>query len=164
LDLRAATLATLILSPGWIPDSNAQDDVDDEVVVEEDTLKCISSRRIRRIRIVDDQNVLIYLNGTAIYHNRLRTACGGLARIGTFAYNSNDGLLCEGDGIAPLAGEVWGDVRPVPSCWLGLHRKIDREEADALRGIGQREATIEPVALPMPEPSEVSGEEKDPEG
>ena len=133
-----------------------------ESAYEEDIRRCLTTRSIRRIRIVDDRNVLIYQNSNRIFHNVLRYNCNGLKRIGTFSYNSSDGNLCEGDGIAGING-AWDDVRPMPSCWIGMHRLISREEAQALRDGGKRGPKIETRPLPMPEPEEVNTEEEDPE-
>lgn len=160
VNVRLIKVSVLLVALVWAPTADAQEE---EVVVDDGAPNCISSRRIRRIRIIDDQNVLIYLSATKIYHNRFRNVCGGLERTGTFSYNSNDGLLCEGDGIAPLAGEVWGAARPVPACWLGPHRKISKEDADAMRDAKKNPPKIEARPLPMPEPSEVTVESQDPE-
>ena len=105
----------------------------DDAGIEEVTKRCISTRRIRRIRIVDDKNILFYLTATHVYHNQLRNECHGLKRYGTFSYNSNDGLFCDGDGIGGMTMDAWDDVRPNVNCWLGLHRKITREEANEMR-------------------------------
>jgi len=137
-------------------------DEEQESAYEEDVRRCLSTRSIRRIRIIDDRNVLIYQNTGRIFHNVLRYNCNGLKRIGTFSYNSSDGNLCEGDGIAAIHG-AWDDVRPMPSCWIGMHRQISREEADALRDGGKRGPKIETRPLPMPDPEEVDTEEDDPE-
>lgn len=152
----SALLSTLV----WVTPLNAQEE---EPSVDDGAPNCISTRRIRRIRIIDDQNVLIYLSPQLIFHNRLENACHGLERLRTFSYNSSDGLLCDGDGIAPLAGEVWGEVRPVPTCWLGPHQKISKEQADAIRDAKKNKPKIESLPLPMPEPSEVNMEEEEPE-
>lgn len=160
MELRLFGVSALLIALVWALPSYAEEE---EVVVDDGGPNCISTRRIRRIRIIDDQNVLIYLSAQTIYHNRFRNACHGLERRRTFSYNSNDGLLCEGDGVAPLAGEVWGAVRPVPACWLGPHRKISKEEADAMRSAKENPPEIERRPLPMPEPSEISVETEDPE-
>lgn len=162
LDVIARLTFILVLLPvvTLVPSADAQEDA---VVVDDGAPNCISSRRIRRIRIVDDQNVLIYISAQTIFHNKLRNACRGLERRRTFSYNSSDGLLCEGDGIAALAGEVWGAARPVPTCWLGPHRKISKEDADAMREAKKNPPKIEPMPLPMPEPSEISVEDEETE-
>lgn len=133
-----------------------------EAEVEPETRTCISTRSIRRTRIIDDRNVLIYLSARRIYHNVLRNNCRGLKRLGTFSYNSSDGQMCEGDGIAGIHG-AWDDVRPIPQCWLGVHRRISREEANALREASKRRPKIAPKPIPLPEPEEVGSESEDPE-
>ena len=154
--------------PVWALSANAQDEmteaVAEEATFEDDSLRCISSRRIRRIRIVDDKNILIYLSANHIYHNELQNECHGLERRGTFSYNSNDGLFCAGDGIGAMSMNAWDDVRPDLRCWLGEHRRITREEADEMRRTGTARPIPVPEAnpLPMPPPLEVgAGEESE---
>ena len=144
----------------WSHPSTAQEE---DIVVDENTRNCISTRRISRIRIIDDKNILIYLNARHIYHNQLENECRGLERIGTFSYNSSDGLICEGDGISAMSMNAWDDPKPVPKCWFGIHRKISKEEADAMREAKKKGVTIESEPLPMPLPSEVGAEDDDPE-
>lgn len=160
MSVRFILLAAFLVALVQVPTADAQEE---DVGVDDGAPNCLSSRRIRRIRIVDDQNILIYVSAQTIFHNRLRNACRGLERLRTFSYNSSDGLLCEGDGIAALAGEVWGAARPVPSCWLGEHRKISKEDADAMREAKKNPPKIEAKPLPMPEPSEISTETEIPE-
>ena len=45
---------------------HAQEGAVDDAGIEEVTKRCISTRRIRRIRIVDDKNILFYLTATHI--------------------------------------------------------------------------------------------------
>ena len=125
---------------------------------EAETRNCLQTKKIRRIRIVDDRNVLIYLSARRIYHNVLKYNCTGLKRVGTFSYNSNDGQMCEGDGIAAISG-AWADIRPVPTCWLGTHERVSKEQADAIRKGEKFERKIESKPIPLPEPSEVGSEE-----
>lgn len=160
MSLRQTTLALSLLALAGFPEANAQDD---EATVDEETRRCISTRSIRRTRIVDDQNILIYLSARNIYHNQLQSACRGLKQVGTFTYSSSDGLLCTGDGIASIRSSVLDDVPPVPNCWLGVHRKISKEDADAMRDAAKRGTAIESMPLPLPEPSDVSSEDDDTE-
>ncbi len=150
-----------LVTLAWVAPASAQDD---ETIVDDDARNCISSRRIRRIRIVDDRNVLIYVSGKTIFHNQLRRTCRGLKLAGSFAYNSNDGLLCSGDGIASLNGMAWDDVRPVPSCWLGEHRRITKEDADAMRKAARRAPKIAPKPVATPDPTEVGRDSEEPKG
>jgi hypothetical protein len=157
------TLA-VVLAAGMLPAVPAKAQ-DDEPGLEGATRNCVGTRRIRRTRIVDDGNVLIYLSGKLVLHNKLRQNCPGLERAGKFSFTSTDGAICKGDGLAPM-NDPWGAVRPIPTCWLGVHREIDRVEADAM--IAAKSANLDsnpsPRPLPMPEPSEVGVEDdKEPE-
>ncbi len=162
-----ATLRLLVLSIplglsiGALP-AHAQEESAEEVVVEEDSKRCISSRRIRRIRIVDDKNILIYLTATHIYHNELQNECYGLKRNGTFSYNSNDGLYCEGDGIGAMSMNAWDDVRPDSRCWLGMHNRISKEEADEMRRTGGQISAPAAKPLPMPPPLVIGMDDLEP--
>ena len=142
---------------------HAQESAVDDAGIEEVTKRCISTRRIRRIRIVEDKNILFYLTATHVYHNQLRNECHGLKRYGTFSYNSNDGLFCDGDGIGGMTMDAWDDVRPNVNCWLGLHRKITREEANEMRRAARNVPSPEAKPLPMPHPSVIGTEETVPE-
>ncbi len=142
---------------------NAQEE---ETIYEGGTRYCISTKRIRHTRIVDDQNVLFYLSGKTILHNTLRNVCPGLEKDGRFAFTTTTGRICEGDGMAPMDDDPWGAVRPIPRCWLGVHREISRQEADAM--MDAKKATPDPTPrprpLPMPDPSEVGTDDgKEPE-
>jgi len=136
--------------------------IEAEPEVELETRTCIQTRRITRIRVLDDRNVLIYMGARRIYHNVLRNTCHGLKRLGTFSYNSSDGQMCQGDGIAGMSG-AWSDVRPIPKCWLGIHQRISKEQADAMRDASKRKPKIPAAPLPMPEPGEVGSESEVPE-
>jgi hypothetical protein len=139
---------------------------DKEPVLEDRTRNCVGTRRIRRTKIVDDGNVLIYLSAKLILHNQLRQLCPGLEQAGTFAFTSTDGAICKGDGLAPIKSDPWGPIRPIPTCWLGVHRQISAEEADEMiaAAMSPPDQTPSPRPLPMPEPSEVGVEEdKEPE-
>ena len=158
------TLA-VVLAAGLLPAPPAKAQ-DNEPGLEGATRNCIGTRRIRRTRIVDDGNVLFYLSGKTILHNELRQVCPGLVQAGTFSFTSTDGAICKGDGLSPMRGNVWGPIRPIPTCWLGVHREIDRAEADAMMAANDLKPNpnASPRPLPMPEPSEVSvEEEKEPE-
>ncbi len=157
INIRLTQLSLLLAALTWLAPSHAQEM---ETAVEPDTRNCISTRSIRRIRIVDDRNVLIYLSGRKIFHNVLRNTCRGLKRQGTFSYNSSDGQMCEGDGISGIT-DAWDDVRPMAQCWLGVHNRISREQADAMRDAAKRGPKIEPRPLPVPKPSEIGTEEED---
>ena len=159
--LRLLILVTPLAFFFGVSAAQSQEQAEEEAAVDEETNRCISSRRIRRIRIVDDKNILIYLSASHIYHNELQNECHGLERRGTFSYNSNDGLFCEGDGIGAMSMNAWDDVRPDIRCWLGEHRRISKEEADEMRRTGTARPVPVPEAqpLPLPPPMEIGTEE-----
>ncbi|MGI9205810.1 MAG: hypothetical protein ACR2Q3_17480 [Woeseiaceae bacterium] len=159
---REVTIVSLLFATLVCVTPSQAQEIEIEAEPEIETRTCIPTRSIRRIRVIDDRNVLIYMSARKIYHNVLKNTCGGLKRIGTFSYSSRDGQLCQGDGIAGLAG-AWEDVPPIPKCWLGIHHRISKEQADAMRDASKRQPKIPAAPLPMPEPGEVGSENEDPE-
>jgi hypothetical protein len=158
MNCRISLAVALAVSLLPVPSAAAQDN---EPGLDDRTRNCVGTRRIRRTKIVDDRNVLIYLSAKLILHNRLRQLCPGLEQAGTFAFTSTDGAVCKGDGLAPLKSDPWGPIRPIPTCWLGVHRQISSEEADEmiLAAMTPPNQTPSPRPLPMPEPAEVGVEE-----
>ena len=69
----ALWLATLVVAS----ESAAQEE---EPAYDENSSNCISTRRIRRTRVIDDRNILFYFVGGDVYHNILPAACNGLRR------------------------------------------------------------------------------------
>lgn len=158
-------IGVLVLAVVLLPEVPAKAQ-ESEPGLEGGTRYCISTKRIRHTRIVDDNRVLFYLSGKTILLNVLRKECPGLAAYGRFAFTTTTGRICEGDGMAPMDSDPWGHVRPIPRCWLGIHQEITRAEADALMELkkGIPEMDPRPSSLPMPDPSEVGvEEEKEPE-
>lgn len=160
MNSRLWTISISLVALIWVTPLKAQED---EASVNDDTRNCLPTRSIRRIRIIDDQNVLIYLSARKIFHNVLRKRCLGLERLGGFSYNSSDGQMCDGDSIGAMNNDAWGDVRPMPGCRLGVHQRITKDQADEMREVKKNGPKIEPRSLPLPEPSEVGTDNEDPE-
>ncbi|MDP6992971.1 MAG: hypothetical protein QGF87_01335 [Woeseiaceae bacterium] len=139
--------------------TTAQDgDEEEEPVFDENTVDCIQVRNIRRTDVLDDRNILFHMRGRTIYHNMLPRQCGGLAREDRFSYQTSIGRLCRLDSIRVLYDDPFG-LRAGNRCSLGLFRKIDREDAEALKeGVGMRP---EANPLPMPEPERVGEPEEE---
>lgn len=151
------TIFLLSLAFAWDVPAAAQEE---EPVVDSDARRCLSPRRIRRTRIVDDRNMLFYLPGRTVYHNILRQPCNGLEREGRFTYQLTAGSLCSGDIIFVLHDDAFGGLRRGTSCSLGAFHEITREDATAL--IEGEDAVIEAKPLPLPEPESVGSEEQEP--
>ena len=61
--------------------------------------RCLSSRPIRKTEVLDDQNILFYLRGAAIYLNHLPKPCKRLAQEGRFMYRTTVARICRYDII-----------------------------------------------------------------
>ncbi|MGI9260894.1 MAG: hypothetical protein ACR2QR_02605 [Woeseiaceae bacterium] len=142
----------LFLSTSGIAQDEQESAADEEIVYDEFTVQCISLRQIRRTEVVDDRNILFYMSGQTVYHNRLPRLCGGLAREDRFSYQTNIGRLCRIDHIRVLYDDPFG-LREGNRCALGVFHKMDREGAKAIKEGAAQQPAANP--LPMPKPEEV---------
>jgi hypothetical protein len=133
---------------------------EDTPSIDENTERCIDLRRVRRTEVVDDRNILFYMNGDTVYHNILPRRCNGLAREDRFSYKTSIGRLCDLDTIAVLYNDMNG-LREGNRCGLGLFHKITKEDAEAYKEAEKQGPAANP--LPMPEPEEVDDETDNPE-
>jgi len=145
----AAAFGFLALTP------TASTFADDEGDVDEGGERCIDTRRISSMKIVDKQNILFYMRGQTIYHNELPRACPGLRRGKTISYRTSLSRLCSNDFITLLDNYGMGLSRG-PSCGLGKFRPVTEEEARALRDGPDAEIEPEPIEPAEPEEPEVS--------
>lgn len=143
----------LIFGMSLAVNATAQDEQEEEeIVYDEFTVECVTLRQVRRTEVLDDRNILFHMSGSKVYHNMLPRPCGGLAREDRFSYETSVGRLCRMDQIRVLYNDPFG-LREGNRCSLGVFRKIDREDARALKeGLNAKPAAN---PLPMPEPEEV---------
>ncbi len=146
-----ACLVTL-LTPG----ASLAGDQQEEAV--DGSENCIRVNRIRSTKVVDDVNILFYMRGSKIYHNRLPRRCPGLGREGRFSYRSLSGNLCHIDSIRVLSGGA-GSLEAGVSCRLGYFQEITEEDAEGIIEGLPRESEARP--LPPAEPEDVT---KEPQG
>ncbi len=123
----------------------------DETLIEEGE-RCLSSRSISRTDVIDDQNVLFYIRGSAIYLNHLPKTCSRLALDRRFIYETSVGRLCESDHITVLR-DAGFDTVAGRTCRLGRFHPISKEQVQALR----EPPELEPEPLPPAEPEEPEG-------
>ena len=124
---------------------------------EMDGERCITTSRIDKTHILDDQRILFYMRGKEVYLNQLPRKCPGLARPGaTFGYETRTSRLCNLDSITILDRAGSGLMRGA-TCGLGTFVPIDEETADVMRN--PELATPEAEDLPTAEPEEVGGNE-----
>jgi len=96
-------------------DTSGAEDLDESVRPKH----CVSLTRIDRTEVVDDQNILFFMKGKQIYHNRLPHKCSGLSRRDTFMYRTSLNDLCNVDIITVLDDIGFG-FSPGISCGLGM--------------------------------------------
>ncbi len=120
----------------------------DETPIEEGE-RCLSSRSISRTDVIDDQNVLFYIRGSAIYLNHLPKSCSRLALDRRFIYETSVGRLCESDHITVLRDGGFDTVAG-RTCRLGRFHPISKEQVQALR----EPPELEPEPLPPAEPEQ----------
>lgn len=117
---------------------------------------CINTVRIRNSKVVDDRNILFYMNGKTIYHVILPHRCYGLRREGRFSYRTTSGNLCHLDSIRVLYSSGMG-LDEGASCQLGYFNEVDEEYAEGLIE-GIQKQPLEAKPLPPAEPEDVTKE------
>ena len=156
-----ATLTTLSLGLFAVPPGALAQDSEEEPVIDENTERCISLRRLRSTDVINDRTIIFRLRGGEIFLNILPRTCPGLGREKRISYSTNVNAICEIDHIAVLhagAGNMFEGAR----CRLGVFHRISADDAKAIKegGLGP---PPEPAApLPMPEPGEVNDEDDEP--
>ena len=142
-----AIACVLVLSPL----STAQEDA--PIVEEEDSIvegvRCVSSRPIRKTEVIDDQNILFYMRGAAIYLNHLPKPCTRLSQEGRFMYRTSVARLCRSDMINVLSDTGLG-MSPGRACKLGSFYAITKEDVEDLK----KPLEVEPKPIPPAEPEE----------
>ncbi len=143
----ATTTCLLCLSPP----SAAQEEP--PVVEEDDSIiegqRCVSSRPIRKTEVIDDQNILFYMRGAAIYLNHLPKPCKRLSESGRFMYRTTVARLCRADIINILQDTGLG-LSQGRACKLGTFYAITKEDVEKIKAPRK----IEPKPVPPAEPEE----------
>lgn len=145
--------ACLILSLAPLNATLAEEDLVDEDAIDRELAeggeKCIRTRSVVKTTVVDDQTILFYVRGSAIYVNVLPKSCKRLSREGRFMYESAAGRLCESDLINVLEDSGFG-LGKGRSCKLGSFRPITEEQIKSL----SEPESIEAQPIPPAEPEE----------
>lgn len=130
-----------------VPAGADQPDEVDKALEDMGGIRCISTRRILRTEILDEQNILFYLRGRETYRNELPRPCRELLRERRFSYRSHMGRLCDTDFITVLM-DYGGSLEEGTSCGLGNFQPVSEDEIAALKG----EQDVEAAPLPPAEP------------
>ena len=148
-----ATVSFLI----WSAPVTAQQDAPN---VEEDSvtegLRCVSSRPIRKTEVLDDQNILFYMRGAAIYLNHLPKPCKRLSRDGRFMYRTSVARICRYDLINVL-NDTGAGVTAGRACKLGSFYAITKEDVEKLK----TPAEVAPKSIPPVEPEAPGGDQSE---
>ncbi len=121
---------------------------EDEATVEEG-VRCLSSRSIAKTEVLDDQNILFYMRGTAIYLNHLQKPCRRLAKEGRFMYRTTVARLCRSDHITVLTDSGFA-LSSGPTCKLGTFYAITEDDVKDLI----KPLEVEPKTIPPAEPEQ----------
>lgn len=137
---RLIILATVLCTLSLMPLGSAI--ANDEV--EEAGERCIDTRRISRTHVADNQTLIFYMRGGAIYKNTLRNKCQALVHEKRFSYRTTMSRLCRIDTITVIRS-FGGGITDGPSCGLGMFYPITADEAKAL--VAGPDAEIEPEPI-----------------
>jgi hypothetical protein len=119
----------------------------------EDTRNCLNTRRIRRVRALDEKNVLFYVSNRTIFLNILQQGCAEIRQFGQISYRTTTGNLCEGDSLAVPRSDAWGALRLLPNCKLGTFRKLSADEVQVVRDVER--GRVEPTQPMRPDRVEI---------
>jgi hypothetical protein len=132
----------------------------EEPAADEDTRNCISTRRLRRVRAIDEGNVLFFYSNRTIFQNTLMQGCSEILHY-RISYNSMSGNLCEGDGLTILRSQSWDRLRMPANCKLGTFRKLNPTEVEVVRNAER--AGTQPDKRVRPDRVEIGVTSEEPE-
>ena len=137
----------------------AQDD--EEAPFDRTPQDCVRTQNIDSMKAVDDQNLIIRMDGNKVYRNHLPRKCPGLVRENRFAYETRSSRLCSIDMITVL--EEFGlGFRPGFTCRLGEFVPLSPEEIEDLdlrgeeAGGRQTQSVIEAEPIELDEPDDAA--------
>lgn len=103
---------------------------------------CITLRRVKSTKIVNDLNILFLTSGKTAYLNVLTEQCTGLSRYGQFQYRTTASSLCSLDTIQILTPGGF----PGRSCPLGVFHPVNQKDALAILEGPPEQRDPEPIA------------------
>ena len=122
--------------------------------------KCVIVSSIDQTEAVDDQTIIFYMRGRAVYRNQLPRECPGLERENRIAYETRTSRLCSSDTItvledAGLGGfDRLGGLRRGFTCRLGEFMPMSPADVEELElreeGRGEQRA-IETRSIELPD-------------
>jgi hypothetical protein len=156
---RAVLLATAFVSaPCLAQDGESGDDPAAADVAElgAEPSRCVSTSRIDRTDIIDDQTIVFELRGGAVLVNSLPRRCPGLARADRFMYEIRNSRLCDTDTITVL--EQFGTrLSRGFTCRLGKYYPSNKDAVALLKEAAESGGASSPVTVtPVEPPAESS--------
>jgi hypothetical protein len=148
--LRVIGLAILIPVTALVPVTALAQEEAQEPMDVGNTEKCINLRLIKNTTVIDDYNILFYVNQQKAYLNTMPRKCNGLAREDRFSYEARSSRLCSSDYIKVLMSGASG-MRAGISCRLGEFQPMTKAEADAMKNPEAIRAEDAEILLPKPE-------------
>jgi hypothetical protein len=134
--------------------AQAQDDKDTIEVFDRTPRSCVQVTAIDQTDVLDDQTILFYMRGSAVYRNTLPQKCPRLADEERFGYKITVGRLCNNDVVTVLEQTAFG-LQSGFTCRLGDFVPMSPEEIEALeRGDdvrGEAQVEAKPVDLKQEE-------------
>jgi hypothetical protein len=148
--------------------SAAAQDGDSEAAAREESdreaERCVRVSRIRRTKVIDDQNIAFYMRNRDVYINSLPRRCPQLANEDRFAYTARGGQLCSTDVITVLQ-QFAGRLEAGFTCRLGEYVPTDAETIDIMIAAEENRGVTPPasgevVELPPEEEAEQAEEQE----
>jgi hypothetical protein len=109
---------------------------------------CVSVTAIDRTEAVDDQNILFYMRGKAVYRNTLPQKCPRLEQENRFGYKITVGRLCNNDVVTVLEQTAFG-LQTGFTCRLGDFVPMSPEEIELLENEDDRPGAARVEAEPV---------------
>jgi hypothetical protein len=157
---RAALLAGLFAgAPCLAQDGESGDDpvAPDIAELGAEPSRCVSTSRIDRTDIIDDQTIVFELRGTDVLVNSLPRRCPGLARADRFMYEIRNSRLCDTDTITVL--EQFGTrLSRGFTCRLGKFYPSNDDAVALLKEAAQSGGAQSPVTVTPVEPPGASSD------
>jgi len=119
------------------------DEIADEA--DDNSTRCINTRRLKSTEVVNDSNLLFYMTGTTVYLNVMPRECKGLSRERRFSYSTTGRNLCSSDAIRILT-DSGGSLHEGKLCRLGRFYLTSKEEIAAARERGSESPRAKPPA------------------
>lgn len=121
-----------VVAAGISPEAAA---ILDDVLPEEAYLvteHCISTRRVRRVDVLDEQHVLFETRREA-WLSRLPMNCRGMRPGHILVFDQTGSQLCQHDRMTAREPGIAANEDFPPRCRLGRFERIEREQAGMLR-------------------------------